>query len=168
MRPMRSPSPEPGSLAADPLRPLPSDPALWARVRTVAVLGAHREAWRPACYVPEALHRAGLRVLPVNAALVAGAGPEGIRLWGEPVRAGLGEIGERVDLVDIFRRAEALPDHLPELLELAARQAGRGEPPPVVWTQSGIRHAGVAAALRAAGCPVVEDACAMVERRRAG
>ena len=155
---MRSPSPE------QDLSPLPSDPALWARVRTVAVIGAHWEGWRPAFYVPESLYRAGLRVLPVNAALA----PAGLRLWGEPVRAGLAEIAERVDLVDLFRRSEALPDHLPELLDLAARQAARGEPPPVVWMQSGIRHAEVAAALRAAGCPVVEDACAMVERRRAG
>ncbi len=144
------------------MRPDPADPALWAEIRTVAVLGASIDHWRPAFYVPHHLYSAGMRILPVNPRL------DGTAIWGRPVVDGLYAIRERVDLIDVFRRAEALPGHVDEILALADRQRARGEPPPLVWLQSGIRHAEVVARLRAAGLPVVEDACAMVEHGRAG
>ena len=120
--------------------------------RTVAVLGAHHEPHRPAFYVPDALHRAGVTILPVNERLV------GRTLWGQPVRATLAELRVPVDIVDVFRRGEDVPDHLEDLLAMAPR-------PGCVWLQSGIRSAVAAEALTAAGIRVVQDRCLMVDHR---
>src|ERR1700729_1762510 len=98
-----------------------------AGARTIAVLGAHVEPSRPAFYVPDYLHTQGYRVLPVNPQLV------GKTLWGEPVRASLGDVGEPVDIVDVFRRPDLLPGHLDEILAMAPR-------PRLVWLQLGIRN----------------------------
>jgi predicted CoA-binding protein len=120
--------------------------------RVVAVLGAHHEPARPAFYVPDYLHSMGYRILPVNPMLV------GRVLWGETVVARLTDLTTPVDLVDVFRRADSLPDHLDELL-------GMTPAPRTVWFQSGIRHDAVAAALSAAGLEVVQDRCTLAEHR---
>jgi uncharacterized protein len=121
--------------------------------RVVAVLGAHRETHRPAFYVPDYLYRQGYRVLPVNPGLV------GETLWGEPVRGNLTEVGEAVDLVDVFRRPEAIDDHLADFLAM--------QPVPrVVWFQLGIRNDKVAAALVARGFDVVQDRCTLADHKR--
>jgi hypothetical protein len=129
--------------------------ALLARARVIAVLGAHDEPHRPACYVPEYLAARGYRVLPVNPVLV------GRSLWGEPVCAQLTELALAVDIVDVFRRSDQLPAHLPELL--AMRPA-----PGAVWFQLGIRNDAVAAALVAAGVDVVQDHCTLADHRAFG
>jgi uncharacterized protein len=121
--------------------------------RVVAVVGAHHEAHRPAFYVPDYLHRAGYRVRAVNPSLV------GRTLWGSPVVARLAEIAESIDLVDVFRRGDALPEHLDELLALRP-------PPRAVWFQLGVRNPSVVAALVAAGLDVVQDHCTMADHRR--
>ncbi|MEZ5331726.1 MAG: CoA-binding protein [Thermoanaerobaculia bacterium] len=123
--------------------------------RTVAVLGAHVEPGKPAFYVPDYLASQGYRILPVNPGFV------GRSQWGEPFRASLAEIGEPVDLVDVFRRAEHLPGHLDDILALDPR-------PRTVWLQLGIRHPAVAARLVEAGIDVVQDLCTMAEHRALG
>ena len=129
--------------------------AVLERARTVAVLGAHDDPSRPAHYVPDYMHGVGSRILPVNPALV------GKTLWGEPVRASLVELGVTVDVVDVFRRSEAVPAHLAELLAMNPL-------PAVVWLQTGIRNDIVAAALVAAGIDVVQDRCMLADHRRMG
>lgn len=124
-----------------------------ARSRVVAVLGAQRAPHLPAHYVPDYLHQNGYRILPVNPSHV------GHVLWGEPVRARLDELSEPLDMVDVFRRAERLDDHLPELLALRPL-------PRVVWFQLGIRNDRVAAGLAAAGIDVIQDRCTMADHRR--
>lgn len=126
--------------------------AVLLSARTVAVLGAHHEPERAAFYVPEYLYRVGYRVIPVNPVLV------GERLWGEPVRARLDQVEEPVDVVDVFRRPDALPAHLPELL-------GMRPLPRVAWLQSGIRHPRVTAALVEAGVDVIVDRCMYADHR---
>ena len=121
--------------------------------RVIAVLGAHRDPARAAFYVPEYLHRQGYRMCPVNPVLV------GEELWGEPVVATLAELRTPVDLVDVFRRPEALEGHLADILAMAP-------PPNVVWLQLGIRNHRFAQALVARGIDVVEDRCLKVEDRR--
>ncbi len=123
--------------------------------RTIAVLGAHEDPVKAACYVPEYLHAQGYRILPVNPALA------GRELWGERVRARLADIAEAVDVVDVFRRPEALPGHLDDLLAMSPR-------PRVVWLQLGIRNDAFAAALVAAGIDVVQDRCTLADHRRLG
>jgi predicted CoA-binding protein len=121
--------------------------------RTIAVLGASTKTDRPAHYVPDYLYAQGYRVLPVNPL------HRTERLWGEPFRAQLQELAEPVDIVDVFRLAIALPQHLADFL--AMRPA-----PKVVWFQLGIRNDEVAAQLIAAGIEVVQDRCTLADHRR--
>lgn len=118
--------------------------------RVVAVLGAHPDPSRPAHYVPAALARAGVRILPVNPAYA------GETLHGERVRARLTEIESPVDVVDVFRRSELIAGHVDEILGM--------QPLPVtVWLQSGIRDDASARRLAAAGIHVVQSRCLMVD-----
>lgn len=120
--------------------------------RTVAVLGAHSDPTRPAWYVPDYLHSQGFEIIPVNAALV------GQTLWGRPVLGSLAEIDEPVDVVDVFRRSEALPGHLDEILSMV-------EAPRTVWFQKGIRNDEVARQLEAKGIEVIQDRCMLADHR---
>ncbi len=121
--------------------------------RTIAVLGAHEQPQKPAFYVPEYLHERGYRILPVNPVLA------GKVLWGETVRATLAELGEPVDLVDVFRRPELLMGHMADLLAMKPR-------PKLVWLQLGIRNDAFARAVQAAGMDVVQDRCTLADHRR--
>ncbi|MFO0758032.1 MAG: CoA-binding protein [Byssovorax sp.] len=123
------------------------------RAKTIAVLGAHHVPSRPAFYVPEYLHHQGYKILPVNPTLV------GRTLFGEPVRATLAELREPVDIVDVFRLAELLPGHLPDILAMSPR-------PRVVWLQLGIRNDAFAKAIVEAGIDVVQDRCTLADHRR--
>jgi predicted CoA-binding protein len=125
------------------------------RTRTIAVLGAHHHPSRPAFYVPDYLRVQGYRILPVNPTLV------GTTLWGEPVRATLAEIGEPIDMVDVFRLAELLPGHLADLLAMKP-------PPRLVWLQLGIRNNAFAKALIDAGIDVVQDRCTLADHQSLG
>ncbi|MEZ4394653.1 MAG: CoA-binding protein [Polyangiales bacterium] len=124
-------------------------------LRRVAVLGIRSERYadRPAHYVPAALARAGVEVVPVPV-----HEPDVGEILGRPVVRDLALVGE-VDLVNIFRRPDDLMSHL---------DAPPPRRPPRVWLQSGIRHEGFARALVAAGVSVIEDRCLMVEHRRHG
>ena len=129
--------------------------ALLARVRTVAVLGIKTaDSGAPGHFVPAYAKRAGLRVIPVPIHY-----PEVTELLGEPVHRTLVGIGERVDLVNVFRRPTDLPAHVDDIL--AAK-------PGAVWFQSGIRHDDVAERLARAGIDVVQDRCLLVELNAIG
>jgi len=136
-----------------------SDPTELRRVlanaRVVAVLGAHPDRSRAAWYVPAYLQRQGARILPVNPLHT------GEEILGEPVRASLAELHEPVDVVDVFRRPEALSAHLADIL--AMRPAPR-----LVWLQSGIREEGFARSLEEAGIPVIQDRCMLADHQRLG
>lgn len=122
--------------------------------RTIAVLGVSANPAKPAHYVPAYLAGQGYTILPVNPARV------GQELFGRPVLAGLSDLdGTAVDILDVFRRPGALPDHLPEILAMEPR-------PKVVWFQQGIQNDAVAAELRAAGIVVVQDRCTLADHRR--
>jgi predicted CoA-binding protein len=122
---------------------------------TIAVLGIHRLPEKAAYYVPEYLHEEGYRVIGVNPQLA------GEVLFGEAVRATLAEIAEPIDLVDVFRRAEAIPTHLADLLAMQPL-------PKVVWFQLGIRNDEAAEALEARGVTVIQDRCTLADHRRLG
>jgi len=126
-----------------------------ASAKTIAVLGASTQTERPAHYVPEYLHEQGYRVLPVNPL------HRGERLWGEPFRDKLQELGEPIDIVDVFRAPAALPQHVDDFLAMRPL-------PKVVWFQLGIRNDAVAAKLIAAGIEVVQDRCTLANHRRLG
>jgi uncharacterized protein len=122
---------------------------------TVAVLGIHREPEKAAFYVPEYLHDEGYRVIGVN--------PEFTNetLFGEKVRATLREIGEPIDIVDVFRRPEHIAAHVDDILAMKPR-------PRVVWFQLGIRNDDAAKLLEDAGITVVQNRCTLADHQRLG
>jgi predicted CoA-binding protein len=125
--------------------------------RTVAVLGAHPTTWRAAFYVPEYLRSVGYRVIPCNPRF----GAQGAVMWGEPVRVSLADIREPVDIVDVFRASDKVPEHEEEIL-------GMDPLPRVVWLQQGIRNDAFAERLRARGITVVQDRCTLADHRALG
>jgi len=122
---------------------------------TIAVLGAHHEPEKAAFYVPEYLHDEGYRILSVNPQL------DGEELFGEPVHKTLAEIAEPVDLVDVFRRSELIPQHVEDILAMSPR-------PKVVWFQLGIKNEDAARILEAAGITVVQNRCTLADHQRLG
>jgi uncharacterized protein len=125
------------------------------RSPTVAVLGIHREPEKAAFYVPEYLYDVGYRILGVNPVFA------GTMLFGAPVRSTLAELAEPVDLVDVFRRGEQIPQHVEDILAMQPR-------PRVVWFQLGIRNDDAAAILEAAGITVVQNRCTLADHQRLG
>lgn len=122
---------------------------------TIAVLGVHDEPEKAAYYVPEYLHDEGYRIIGVNPTLV------GQTLFGEPVRATLAEIKEPVDIVDVFRRSDAVGAHVEDILAMKPR-------PKVVWLQLGIKNEDAAKVLQAAGITVVQNRCTLADHQRLG
>lgn len=107
--------------------------------------------------MPDYLLEMGYRILPVN--------PEfaGRHAFGTEFASSLAELAEPVDLVDVFRREAAIPDHVREVLRLSPR-------PRVLWLQQGLRLRDpvLRAAVRDAGIELVEDRCTYAEHRRFG
>ena len=129
--------------------------ALLERVSSIAVLGIKpAETRAPAFYVPEYAQRAGFRVIPVPVYY-----PDLREILGERTMRTINEIGERVDLVNVFRRPQDIAAHLDDLL--AAR-------PRAVWFQLGIRNDTAAETLARAGIDVVQDRCLLVELQNRG
>ena len=119
------------------------------QARTIAVVGLSGKPWRPSYGVAEYLQRAGYRIIPVN--------PNESEVLGEKAYPSLEAIPERVDIVNVFRRSEFVP----EIVEAAIRIGAR-----VVWLQEGVRHDEAAAKARQAGLDVIQDRCILKEHRR--
>jgi len=122
---------------------------------TIAVLGVHTEPEKAAFYVPEYLFDEGYRVIGVNPRFA------GQTMFGETVRTQLRELDVPIDLVDVFRRPEAIPDHIQDILAMSPR-------PRVVWFQLGIRNDEAARALEAHGIVVVQNRCTLADHQRLG
>ena len=118
---------------------------------TIAVVGIKDDESEDAYRIPLYLQEHGYRILPVN--------PKLSRVLGEPAVASLSEINEAVDLVDLFRASDHIPNHVDEILAMSPL-------PKTVWMQLGIVHGAAASRLRAAGIVVVQDRCIMVDHRR--
>jgi predicted CoA-binding protein len=121
------------------------------RARTVAMVGASTNTIRPSSFVFKYLSRKGYRVIPVNP---MAAGQE---ILGVPVVGDLRDIDEPIDVVDVFRRADAVPGIVESAIEVGAK---------VVWLQLGVRHPEAAARAEAAGLTVVQDRCMKIEYGR--
>lgn len=121
------------------------------RSRTVAMVGASTNPIRPSSFVFKYLARKGYRVIPVNPVAV------GQEILGVPVVADLRDIDEPIDVVDVFRRHDAVPGIVDTAIEVGAK---------VVWLQLGIRHPEAAATGEAAGLTVIQDRCMKIEYGR--
>jgi len=139
---------EENSSSTNPTVPSAGDPAsgLLKTSRTIAVVGLSSRRHRPSYGVAEYLKSVGYRVIPVN--------PSETEVLGEKAYARLEDIPEHVDIVDIFRRSEFVP----EIVESAIRIGARG-----VWMQEGVIHPEAAERARRAGLLVIMNACILKE-----
>ncbi|MET0270697.1 MAG: CoA-binding protein [Sphingomonas sp.] len=127
--------------------------ALLAETRTIAMIGASDRPDRPSHGVMRFLQERGHRVLPVNPQIT------GEHVHGEYVWRELAQIGEPIDMVDIFRRPQAAGEAVDEAIAAGAKS---------VWMQLGVVNEAAAARAEAAGLKVVMDRCPVIEYRRMG
>lgn len=116
--------------------------------RTVAVVGLSPNPARPSHGVARYLRRSGLHILPVNPALQS---------WeGLPAYASLADLPSPVDIVDVFRRPEYVPDIAREAVAIGAG---------ALWLQLGVLSEEGATIAAEGGLDVVMDRCLAVEHR---
>jgi predicted CoA-binding protein len=130
---------------------MPNIPELLKASHTIAVVGLSSNIMRPSNGVSAYMKRAGYRIIPVN--------PNETEVLGEKSYARLEDVPEPVDIVDIFRR----PEYVPEIVESAIRIGAKA-----VWMQEGVVHEAAAQRAREAGLQVVMDRCILKEHRRMG
>jgi predicted CoA-binding protein len=117
-------------------------------MRTVAVVGMKddRRADEPAHAIPCMLWERGCEIVPVNPTIAVALGVPALR--------SVTELETRVDVLDVFRRPDAIPALAEEILSMPPARR-----PNVVWLQTGIRHDAAAEKLADAGITVVQDRC---------
>ena len=123
--------------------------AILSTARVIAVVGLSDKPARDSYHVAAYLQRHGYRIIPVN--------PNLSEVLGEKAYARLADVREPVDVVDIFRRPEAVPEIVDDAIRMGAK---------AVWMQDGIVHHAAAAEARTAGLRVVMDQCMLREHRR--
>ena len=122
---------------------------LLKKYKTIAVVGLSSNPMRPSFGVTEYMQGAGYRIIPVN--------PNEREVLGEKCYARLEDVPEKIDIVDVFRRAEEVAGVVESAIRVGAK---------VVWMQLGVENEAAAEKARAAGLVVIEDACIRVEHRR--
>lgn len=124
---------------------------LLAAARTIAVVGHSDKPYRDSYMIARYLRAAGYVIYPVN--------PNLHTINGEQVYSDLRQIPDRIDIVDVFRRAEYLPAIVEDAIAVGARS---------VWGQFGVMHPAAEQRAQAAGLMVVVDRCIKVEHQRLG
>jgi len=122
-------------------------------VKSIAVVGASANDVRPSWFVVKYLIGKGFQVFPVN------PGVAGTEVVGRRVHARLADIGEPVDMVDIFRGSDAASGVVEEALALSPV-------PKVIWMQLGVRNDEAAKRAEEAGLQVVMNRCPKIEYGR--
>jgi predicted CoA-binding protein len=116
---------------------------------TIAVVGLSAKKYRPSHGVSEYMQRAGYHIIPVN--------PNEAEVLGEKAYPALDQVPGKIDIVNIFRKSQ----YVPEIVEQAIRVGARA-----VWMQEGVIHEEAAAKARAAGLDVIMDRCILKEHRK--
>jgi uncharacterized protein len=116
---------------------------------TIAVVGLSSNAMRPSYGVAQYMQRAGYRIIPVN--------PNEESVLGEPAVASLDDIREKVDIVDVFRRSEFVPEIAESAIAIGAR---------ALWLQEGVINEQAAKRARDAGLFVAMDLCVLKEHAK--
>lgn len=126
----------------------PFEPLL-KNAKRIAVVGVSDKPFRDSHRIARYLQQAGFEMLPVNPLLS--------EVLGQKVYASLAEIPEPVDIVNVFRRSEEVPDLVEQAIAAGAK---------AIWLQLGVIHEAAAEKPRAAGLAVVMDRCIMVDHAR--
>jgi uncharacterized protein len=116
---------------------------------TIAVVGLSAQWHRPSYFAAKYLQEHGYRVIPVN--------PTYDNILGEKCYKSLGDIAERVDVVDCFRKSAEIPALAEDAIAIGAK---------VLWMQLGVENAAARARAEAAGLDVVENRCMKIEHGR--
>jgi len=119
------------------------------KYKTIAVVGLSSNPARPSYGVTEYMQSSGYQIIPVN--------PNETDVLGEPSDFSIKEVPQKLEIVDIFRRAEEVPP----VVDAAIRAGAK-----VIWMQQGIGNEPAAEKARAAGLTVVMDACILIEHKR--
>ena len=114
--------------------------------KTIAVVGLSDSPLRTSHGVSQYMQSQGYRIIPVNPAITESLG--------EKAYASLSEVPEKIDIVNVFRRSEFVPDVVEEAIRLGV---------PAIWMQEGVVHDEAAEKARAAGIFVVIDRCILKE-----
>ncbi|GAB3673640.1 CoA-binding protein [Salinisphaera aquimarina] len=120
-----------------------------AQVRRIAVIGLSSKADRPSHGVAQAMMEEGYQIVPVN--------PNENQVLGENAFPDLRHITGMVDMVDVFRA----PEHVPEIVDACIARSVR-----VLWLQEGVVHEAAAKKAADAGIDVIMDRCMLKEYRR--
>lgn len=116
--------------------------------KTIAVVGLSDSPLRPSYGVAAYMQSHGYRIIPVNPGIKGALGEKAV--------SSLSEVREKIDIVDIFRRSEFVPDVVDEAIRLKV---------PAIWMQEGVVHEKAAERARQAGIQVVMDRCILKEHR---
>lgn len=119
------------------------------RYKTIAVVGLSSNPEKPSHFVPKYLKEHGYTVIPVNPTAKG-------EILGQKVYAGLKEIPQKVDIVDIFRPSKDVPPIVEDAIAIGAK---------VIWMQEGIVNNAAAEWAKAAGLTVIMDKCMMKVHR---
>ena len=122
---------------------------LLGTARVIAVVGLSSKKSRPSFGVSQYMQRAGFRIIPVN--------PGETEVLGEKAYPSLDAVPEKIDIVDIFRRSEFVPEIVDQAIQAGAL---------AVWMQEGVIHEEAGAKARAAGLTVVMDRCILKEHQK--
>lgn len=117
------------------------------------MVGVSGDPVRPSYFVARYLSLKGFTVIPVNPQQA------GQTLFGQTVAANLGEIAASVDMVDIFRRSDAVPPIVDEALQVFPNLQ-------TIWMQIGVMHAEAAATAEVQGVTVIQNRCPKIEYQR--
>ena len=119
--------------------------------RVIAVVGLSADWFRPSYFAAKYLQEHGYRIVPVNPRYA------GRSILGERCFAGLREITDKVDVVDVFRKTEDVPPIAEDAIAIGAK---------VLWQQIGVKNEAAAARARAAGLETVMGRCMKIEHGR--
>ncbi|HLK09222.1 MAG TPA: CoA-binding protein [Candidatus Angelobacter sp.] len=122
---------------------------LLKRTKTIAVVGLSDSPLRPSYGVSAYMQSHGYKIIPVNPSIKGSLGEKAV--------GSLAEIEEKIDMVDVFRRSEYVPDLVDEAIRLKV---------PAIWLQEDVIHEEAAEKARKAGIFVVMDKCILKEHRR--
>ncbi len=121
---------------------------LLKKSKTIAVVGLSDSPLRPSYGVSAYMQSQGYRIIPVNPVIRGSLGEKAV--------ASLADVKEKIDIVDVFRRSEFVPEVVDEAIRLKV---------PAIWMQEGVIHEEAAEKARKAGIFVVMDRCILKEHR---
>lgn len=126
--------------------------------KTIALTIHSPKPERPSYQIAQYLRSVGYQVYPIHPAVEA--------IDGQPVYASLADLPGPVDIVNVFRRAEALPGVVQAVIDGRASLSSALGQAPVIWAQLGVVHGEADALATEAGLVLVSDRCIMVEHQR--